>query len=426
MELTAEQRRIVEHVGGPARVTGGDGYGRTTAMVARYLDLVGRHGASTVLVVCPSRGAAGRFRDAVLPQLSGGFDALPITTWFGVAFDLIRRRGRDVHLLNASEQRATVRHLLAAEPPEHWPLSAPFLGRAAFADEVAAALLAFQAGDAGSPRPSGRWAELARFAERYVAYLDERAQADRAGLFAAAADAAVPGGYAHVLVDDHDGRDPSLRRLLGAVAGPTDDVTVVARDVVGGSLPWPVVELALTRPFRRPDEPTLVTCRHPSTEPEAVAAELWAARAEGVAWSDMAVLVRRPHVHGRRVARALSRHGIPVAADGGAGARADDPTVAALVDLLRWVGEPGDDAIVPDRLLASPLAGVGVDGLRSLREELAVLAETATPAELAFVVWERALGPILTGAGRDDPALDAVVAFLDRLERDADNDPRSR
>ena len=41
-------------------------------------------------------------------------------------------------------------------------------------------------------------------------------------------------------------------------------------------------DIELRERFRRPADPVLVTCRHPSTEPEAVAGELLAARAEGV------------------------------------------------------------------------------------------------------------------------------------------------
>ncbi|MDQ2826370.1 MAG: PD-(D/E)XK nuclease family protein, partial [Actinomycetota bacterium] len=112
-------------------------------------------------------------------------------------------------------------------------------------------------------------------------------------------------------------------------------------------------------------------------------------------------------------------------AGAGSGSWAHAPAVMALVDLLRWVAGP-DDAPPPERILASALAGLGADGLQSLRAEVVVLVPTATPAELAFTVWERVLGPVLTGERPDDPALDAVVAFLDRLERDADNDPATR
>jgi superfamily I DNA/RNA helicase/RecB family exonuclease len=406
VELTAAQRRIVEHEGGPLRITGEAGSGRTTALVARYVDLVdGGHRASSVLVLCPDRAAATRFRDGVLPRLSGGFDALPITTWYGLAFDLVTRaRGGPVRLLSAGEQRSVVRNLLATESPQDWPEFGRFLGREAFAAEVATALLEVE---------RGAYPELDRFAGRYAACLEERGEVDRAQLLAAAAELVEPGRYARVLVDDLP-QSPQISRLLGAFSGT--GAAVVSDD----NLPWPAVEMALTERFRDPADPVLVTCRHPSTEPEAIAGELLGARAGGLAWSQMAVLVRRPQHHGRAIARALSRHGIPVAPGPGLGTGATDPAVAAVVDMLRW--STGDGGALA-RLLVSPLALVDLTGLR---DELASRVATATPAELAFTVWQRGLGHMVGSATRDDASLDAVVDFLDRLERRAEHDPSER
>ena len=401
MELTGEQREVVDHRGGPLRVAGGPGTGRTTALVARYLDLVGPRGfrPSSVLVVCRTRAAADRFREAVLPSLHGGFDALPISTWFGVAFDVLGRHGGPpLRLVRGTEQRALVRRLLADETPDDWPVHGRFLGREAFADEVAEGLLA---------RP--RHDELARFGARYDAALADRDWIDATALFARAAALAIAGTYEHVLVDDHDGDLPGTDDLLAALVGPaTELVHVSANDG-----PGPVV--TLTRPFRQPAAPVLVTCPHPSTEAEAVAGELLAARSDGVAWSDVAVLVRRTGARRRAVARALARHGIPVAPGPGLGPVAGDRAVAAIVDMLRLAAtdaEGADEATVA-RLLASPLGGLGPEGLAALRGDLA-----GTVAERAFTVWERGLGHLVAGGRGDDASLDAVVAFLDRLDCD--------
>jgi len=414
VELTAGQRRIVEHDGGPLRISGGAGSGKTTALVARYLRLVDDgHRPSSVLVACHDRAAAARFRNGVLPRLSGGFDALPITTWFGVAFDLVARARGPVRLLSTSEQRVLVRRLLAGESPGDWPEYGRFLGRQTFADVAAAALV-----DVGP----GACAELDRFARRYESVLAERGELDWARLLAAATALAadVADRYAHVLVDDHNGASPALQGLLAAVAG-AEGAGVAA--VSPRSLPWPAVEVELTEGFRRPAPPVLVTCRHPSTEPEAVAGELLAAHADGVAWASMAVVVRSPQRQGRSIARALSRHGIPVAPGPGLGIGTGDPAVAAIVDVLRWA--TGDES-APRRLEVSPLSVLDERDLTALRDEVAERAATDTPAALAFAVWERGLGHLVRGATSDDASLDAVVAFLDRLERRAGHDPSER
>src|SRR5215210_2056912 len=133
VELTAAQQRIVAHAGGTLHIAGGPGCGKSTALMARYLRLIeDGYRPSTILVVCGDRAAATRFRDGVLPRLSGGFDALPITTWFGVAFDVVTRARGPVRLLPTSEQRALVRRLLATESPADWPAHGRFLGRDAF------------------------------------------------------------------------------------------------------------------------------------------------------------------------------------------------------------------------------------------------------------------------------------------------------
>ncbi len=411
MELTAAQRLIVEHAGGALRVTGVPGSGKTTALLARYRRLIGDgHRASRVLVVCHDRAAAIRFRDVVLPALSGGFDALPITTWFGVAFDLVTRARGPVRLLSTADQRGLVRRLLAGESPADWPDLGLHLGRDAFAGEVAEAL---------TDVAGGAHAELDRFRARYDAVLAERREVDRTGLLAAAAALADRQRYDHVLVDDHDAGSTALQALLAAITGPGTDTVAVS----GAALPWAADDVALTESFRHPAAPVVVTCRHPSTEPETVAGELLAARSEGVAWSSMAVLVRSPHRQGRSIARALSRHGIPVAAGPGLGIGTGDPAVAAIVDVLRWVA--GDDG-ASTRLAMSPLSGLGPEALAALHDDLAARAGTTSPAALAFAVWERGLGHLVAGATGDDASLDTVVAFLDRLERRAEEDPSER
>ena len=129
MELTPAQRRVVEHDGSSVRVAGGPGCGKTTALLARYLSLVGGgHRPSTILVVCHDRAAAIRFRDAVLPGLTGGFDALPITTWFGVAFDLVtRERGPSASCPHRSSMVASG-GCWRRESPADWPEYGNYLG----------------------------------------------------------------------------------------------------------------------------------------------------------------------------------------------------------------------------------------------------------------------------------------------------------
>ena len=468
--LTGEQQAVVDHDGPMILVAGPAGSGKTATLRARYLRLAERHQGTAVVALCPTRAGADRFLEGVLPELAGGFDAAPVTTVWGLATDLLARHGRPVSLLGAPEQREEVGRLLAADGPARWPSAPHLLGRPAFVDEVASAVLDLQSSfltdeevlaRAEAAGQRARWADLLRFAARYRAALAEREGIDGAGLLVAACRllehphlaAAEAGRVAAVVVDDVEAAHPATGRLLGALAGRGASITVAADPSAAawGRDPWSglsapgAVHASLTQVFRRPAPPVLVSCNHPAVEAEAVAGELLAARDEGVPWSEMAVVVRARGERARAIARALARHGIPTAPPPSVGS--DEPVVRAVLDVLRWVG--GDHAAL-ERLVASPVAGLDPAEARALKREavdrgipleahprLAPLAElrarlvaraaTATPADLAFEVWQRALGHLVeAGATGDERALDALVAFLDGLSRRAERRPQER
>ena len=482
LTLTHEQRAVVDHEGGLLRISGGAGTGRTTALVARYLRLVGDVPASSVVVLCPTRAAADRFLAAVLPHLAGGFDALPVTTIWGLAHSLVSRHGDPPTLLVGAEQREEVARLLAADGPVRWPSSPQLLGRRAFTDEVAGAVDGLQASpladhevlaraEARGPEERSRWADLLRFTARYRSALRDRNLIDAAGLLAGARRLLERPGQAadhaaritHVLVDDADGFDPAAAHLVaGLVAvGAGVAVSISAGADGADAAQWapveqgPVADIRLTRAFRSPPAPSLVTCTHPAVEPEAVVGELLAASDDGVPWSHMAVLVRHPGGYrARAVARALDRHGIPTTPLPGDAGPGDEPVARAVLDVLRWVDGDGDAL---DRVVASPVAGLDpaqvrrvrretitagvpleahpqLSALADLRHDLVARAARSTPAELAFEVWRRALGHLADPTAGDDPlgtgeadrALDALVGFLDGLARRAERRPSER
>jgi superfamily I DNA/RNA helicase/RecB family exonuclease len=446
MDLTAAQQRVVDHETGRLRVRGAAGTGKTVSLVARYVHLSRAVDASRLLVLCPNRAAAIRFRDAVLPELGGGFDALPITTIHGLAHDLVTRGSGPLRLLVGAEQRAVVRELLDAEGADAWPVLHPLLRRNAFIDETAEAVLAHQAAlvDDAHLQDDDRWRELTAFTTRYLDVLDSRGCVDASGLLVRALAAAATNRFDHVLVDDHEPGAPVAMELLERVALRARSICLT--DSVG-SEPADVELAGSFRHLERP--PELVRCGHPAVEAEAIAGELQRAHHDGVAWSQMVVLVRRPADRTAGVARALARHGIPVASS--PGLAADEPVVRAVIDMLRWIN--GDDAAL-ERLLVSPLAGLdatqvrdlrrrarhdetgGLSGqpelaaLVALRDDLAARAAHDDPADLAHEIWRRALSHLVdnNGAGRpgDDRALDALVAFLDGLQRHTERNPGDR
>lgn len=452
---------------GPVVALGGPGTGRTTALVHRYLRLATEAGAGRVLVVCATRDAADRFLAAVVAELRGGHDALPVGTAVSLAFDICRRAGTgELRLLGRREAWGVVRELLASGRPRRgqpWRTLRHYAGRAAFVDEVARGLWALR--EAALPSDEvlaraeragvgERWAELVAFAEQYERALHRRGAVDAPGLLARAAALvaerpAVRQRFAHVLVDDAHAASPGAAALLAALSGgpdgpvpafagdpegPTDSPGLAVPPLLGVSPNPPARQIRLDRLLRGAAGRVLVRCRHPSLEAEAVAGELLAARDEGVSWSAMAVLVRDP-ARLRPITRALARHRIPAAA--APTPAAGEPAVQGLVALLRWVG--GDEGAL-EELLPTPVAGIdplagrrivrearaqniplaeheSLAGLRRLRDELAELAARADPARLAHEAFRRALAHLVHEPGDaegvlDEPALDAVAAFL--------------
>ncbi len=451
MDLTPEQRAAVEAESHRILVLGGPGTGKTAVVLERHRRLTARHPTSRVLVLTGHRAAARRFSAAAVPHLRGGFDALPVTTVYGLAFDLVRRSRGEVALAPAAERRALVARLLASDDRSLWPLLGHLLGRPGFAAEVATSLATVtEAGVVAARAAGGRWAELAAFAERHGAALaPEDGRLDPAALLAAATECAPNHRHRfdHLLVDDLATLPAPARALVDALAGESLAVTATAESMaeaeVEGGVAAGATRFHLLRPFRVAPPGRLVVCRHPSVEAEAVAGELLAARREGVAWSEMAVLVRQLGRRARAVGRALARHGVPVVPV--AALAPEEPVVRAVVDLLRWAeGGP-----MPARLLASPLARLHphdvrrivhdararggpleddprVAGLVALRDHLhARLEAGATPADLAYEAWARGLSDLgSTGLGAvDDRALDGLVALVDGLAAFADRHP---
>src|SRR3981081_811380 len=106
MLLSDLQGEIVTNRSGSLIVEGGGGTGKTTALMARWRALVDEVGPQRIVVICHDRDGALRFLDRAIEGWSGGVDALPITTWYGYAFDLLGWHGRQPVALSRPEQWA--------------------------------------------------------------------------------------------------------------------------------------------------------------------------------------------------------------------------------------------------------------------------------------------------------------------------------
>ncbi|MDQ3826981.1 MAG: AAA family ATPase, partial [Actinomycetota bacterium] len=141
-------RRVLEHAGGPLRVLGGPGAGKTTLVAHTVAERL-RRGADPeqVLVLASSRRAAVNLRERIVEQLvAGGVTPTVreplVRTVHSYAFSVLRLQaslhdGPPPRLLSGAEQDVVIRELLAGDLQAGGPPRLrPALGLPAFATQL--------------------------------------------------------------------------------------------------------------------------------------------------------------------------------------------------------------------------------------------------------------------------------------------------
>jgi superfamily I DNA/RNA helicase/RecB family exonuclease len=118
--LDAVQRQVVAHRGGPLRVLGAPGTGKTTTLVEAVVDRVSRGelDPGQVLVLAPTRVAAARLRERVTARLASTVTEPLARTPASLAFGVLRRAAAAAdepapRLISGPEQDLVLRELLA-------------------------------------------------------------------------------------------------------------------------------------------------------------------------------------------------------------------------------------------------------------------------------------------------------------------------
>jgi superfamily I DNA/RNA helicase/RecB family exonuclease len=254
--LDADQRRVVEHPGGPLLVLAGPGTGKTTTIVEAVVDRIDNRGIDPerVLVLTFSRKAAVELRERITGRLDRTTRTPLALTFHSYAYALLRRDavladGHPPRLLSGPEQLLEVRRLLEGELEDGargWPKSyREALTTRGFADELRDFCL--RAAERGYAPPDlfnlsrvqGRptWAAISRFMNRYAERfdIDPVPSYDYAELIRAAAgllsDEAVRirerDAYDAVFVDEYQDTDPAQEYLLQRLSGGGRDLIVV-------------------------------------------------------------------------------------------------------------------------------------------------------------------------------------------------------
>ncbi len=402
-----KQQRVLTHPSGPLLVTGAAGTGKTAVLLARFAERIaaGADPERIVLVVAGPR-ARTHAQQALLRRLGRSLPALRVTTVHGLAFQLVNERAASAGepppaVLDATAQFARVQGLLVdeREHADRWPTYRALLHLRGFADELRqfvsraqeSALAPDDIAMAAAERRLDGWAELAEFYARYLDELSRRGEVDFAGLLrrAAAVAAEGPPPLDEVLVDDYHDTTLAAEDLLLTLRSPC---LIVAGDPAShvfsfqGTTDAPLLRFAersraasveLTTRHRAPHGTAIEawSAAHGSEEHRAIARELRRIHVDdGVAWSELAVVVRRQGTDLQGLVRALDDAGVPRATTDATPSPALATSTRPYVLALRWlVASPQERDELVETVLTSELGGVtpatGRTLLRAMRAQ---------------------------------------------------------
>ena len=218
------------------------------------------------------------------------------------------------------------------------------------------------------------------------------------------------GMFSTILIDEFQESDASQRELLELIA-PADLVLFVdAASAVGrfrGADPDSVeryvrektsTQITLEKVHRFAGERVEEAVKLASHAEAAqfIAHELKRAYLhDGLAWSEMAVLVRNPGLQVAAIQRAFAQNGIPLGVDAGALALADNPAVRPILDIANFALRP--QLLTPanweriESVLLSEFCGADAIELRQIRVKLAkerLDGDSKTTTEMALELIE--------------------------------------
>ena len=376
---------MLAHEAGALLVTGGPGTGKTAVLRERFARLLESDAdPERVALVVGSRRAQTEARDALLERFHGSLPELRVLTVHGLARLVLNARFRRLDyteppdLLAAGDQFALVQELLSDQDAAAWPAYGHMLGMRAFADEVRQFLSRAQEAlltpedieERAAKAGLTGWMELARFYREYQDVIDGRNVVDFAALLQRAAQVASDGEplLDHLLVDDHQDTTLAAEAILEGLA-PADLVVAGDPDAhvfsFQGTTDVPIrrfterflgaTHIELWTPHRAEAPVTIEawTAPHTSEEHAAIARELRRLHIEeGVAWNELAVVVRRQGAHVGSLLRALDDAGVPRALSESGMALTAEPASFPYVLALRWLVA---DAEAREQLIESVL-----------------------------------------------------------------------
>jgi superfamily I DNA/RNA helicase len=396
----AAQDAVLSHATGALLVTGAAGTGKSSVLRERFARLLeGGADPERVALIVGSRRARQAARDALITRLPASLSSLHVLTFHGLGHLILRERFSALgypeppEVLSAADQFALVQDLLQGQDPSEWPAYGHLLTLRGFADQIRQFLLRAQEARItpeeiqakAATRGLSGWLELARFARAYLDVLDADRVVDFAALIgrAEAAAAASDPLLDHLLVDDyHDAtfaQEALVQSLrpgdLVVAADPDAHVFSFQGTTAVPSLRFTQVfagasHVELTTPHRAPQTVRVDawTAAHTSEEYAAVARELRRLHVDdGVAWGELAVVIRRQGSHVGGLLRALDDARVPRTAPESGVSLAQEPATRPFVLALRWlVGSEDERNGLIESVLTSDLVRLSPAAARGL------------------------------------------------------------
>jgi superfamily I DNA/RNA helicase/RecB family exonuclease len=438
LTLDPEQEQAVAHRGSPLIIRGATGTGKSATLIEAAISRIkDGQNPDSILILAFGRERASEIRDAIVHAAGGTVQEPVARTFHALAFSILSMTSgelfRETVLISGAEQEAFIKSLLEGNIEDNvswWPSDLRFdstatenivMGEPLLTQGFVRELrdLMMRATERGLT-PAQLQAKGERLKERFwkpAAQFWQQYLQVSAGMDTGAGDAKmridpaeiINAAIAHlhtnpdlleglrkrfttIMVDEFQETDPAQRKLLELLMG-TDFVAVVdAQSAVGrfrGSDPDGVDRyladripnastITLSTNHRGSPQKFAIEVKSEAEEAQYIAYNIKRAHLiEGIAYADMAIVVRGHNTASAAIRRALGQSSIPVAGD--REAIASNAAIAPFLTLARVAA--GIDSLNIDtceRLLLSEFAGATSISLRRIRTALLQARDDAT------------------------------------------------
>jgi superfamily I DNA/RNA helicase/RecB family exonuclease len=430
LDFDQAQRSAIAHRGSPLILRGATGTGKSATLVEAAIDRI-RCGANpeSILILAFGRERASEIRDAIVIASDGTVQEPVARTFHALAFSILSMQSGDAYretvLISGAEQESFIKSLLQGnidDQVDWWPsdlrhdqgsenpttMGEPLLTQGFVRELRDLMMRATERGltpeelAAKGKRLSEKfWPAAATFWKQYLeisASMDSGASDSKMRIDPSEI---INSAIAHlsnnpelltdlrarfttIMVDEFHETDPAQRRLLQMLAGPDLLLAVDPQSAVGrfrGSDPDGVNQYlesnfpaatTITFETNHRGAPTkfAVELRSEAEEAQYIAYQIKRAHLmEGIAYSDMAIILRAHNTTATAIRRALGQTGVPVAGD--REAIASNAAIAPFLLMARIASRSEQPTITEcEQLLLSEFGGASSISLRRIRTSL--------------------------------------------------------